>query len=199
LAAVGILGGTFDPVHYGHLIIAEAARDQLGLDRVEFLPANDPPHKPDDSVSPAADRVAMVCAAIRGIPYFNVNEVEIERTGPSFTVETLEHLKLRRPGDELVFIVGGDSLRDFPTWRSPGRIVELASLAVIQRPDARFNVEDLDERVPGLRERIHFVDTPLIEISATDLRDRIATSRSIRFQTPDNVIAYIKGHSLYTR
>ena len=122
MTRIGILGGTFDPIHYGHLIIAEAARDQLGLDRIEFIPANDPPHKPDGSVSPAPHRAAMVQAAIGPIDYFVLNCIEIERAGPSYTVDSLEQLARERPGDKFAFIVGGDSLRDLPSWRSPTRI-----------------------------------------------------------------------------
>ena len=197
MAAIGLLGGTFDPIHYGHLIIAEATRDQLELDRIEFLPANDPPHKPDAAVSPAQDRIAMVNAAIDGIPYFVVNCIEMERVGPSYTVDTLERLSERRPADDFFFIVGGDSLRDLPTWRSPARILELASLAVIDRPGATYDVDSLGSVLPGLQGRTAFIEAPLIDISATTLRARCAEGRSIRFQTPDPVIEYISSNALY--
>ena len=197
MASIGLLGGTFDPIHYGHLIIAEATRDQLGLDRIEFLPANDPPHKPDDAVSPVQDRIAMVQAAIDGVPYFTPNCIELERVGPSYTVDTLERLKVRRPEDDFFFIVGGDSLRDFPTWKSPARILELASLAVIDRPGATYDLPGLEAALPTLRERSAFIDAPLIDISATILRARCAEGRSIRFQTPDAVIRYIESTRLY--
>jgi nicotinate-nucleotide adenylyltransferase len=197
VASIGLLGGTFDPIHYGHLIIAEATRDQLGLDRIEFLPANDPPHKPDDAVSPVQDRIAMVQAAIDGVPYFTLNCIELERVGPSYTVDTLERLKVRRPEDDFYFIVGGDSLRDFPTWKAPARILELASLAVIDRPGATYDLPGLEGALPALRERAAFIDAPLIDISATILRTRCAEGRSIRFQTPDAVISYIDASDLY--
>jgi nicotinate-nucleotide adenylyltransferase len=197
VAAIGLLGGTFDPIHYGHLIIAEATRDQLGLERIEFVPANDPPHKPDSTVSPVDDRVAMVNAAIEQIPYFTINCIEMERAGPSYTVETLEQLKTRRPADDFFFIIGGDSLRDFRTWRSPGRILELASLAVIDRPGASYDLERIEREMPGLRQRTVFIEAPLIEISATSLRRRCWSGRSIRFQTPDAVIDYITSNALY--
>jgi nicotinate-nucleotide adenylyltransferase len=197
VASIGLLGGTFDPIHYGHLIIAEATRDQLGLDQVEFLPANDPPHKPDDAVSPVEDRIAMVEAAINGVPYFTLNCIEVERVGPSYTVDTLERLKIRRPQDDFYFIVGGDSLRDFPTWKAPARILELASLAIIDRPGATYDLSGLEATLPALRERSAFIDAPLIDISATILRTRCAEGRSVRFQTPDAVIAYIEAERLY--
>ena len=197
LAAIGILGGTFDPVHYGHLVIAEAARDQLGLDRVEFLPANDPPHKPNDSVSAARDRVAMVSAAIHTIDYFELNCIEIERAGPSYTVDTLERIRDTRSGDELYFIVGGDSLRDLPTWRSPRRILELATLAVVNRPGAAYDLGGLEASLPGLASRVRFIETPLIDLSSTELRRLCASGHSIRFQTPDPVITYLLENGLY--
>jgi nicotinate-nucleotide adenylyltransferase len=197
VARIGLLGGTFDPIHYGHLIIAEATRDQLGLDHIEFLPANDPPHKPDAAVSPVQDRIAMVNAAIEAIPYFVLNCIEMERAGPSYTVDTLERLKERRPYDDFFFIIGGDSLRDLPTWRLPARIIELASLAAINRPGATYDIEQLEAILPGLQSRTAFIEAPLIDISATTLRTRCAEGRSIRFQTPDPVIEYITSNTLY--
>ena len=197
LAAIGILGGTFDPVHYGHLVIAEAARDQLGLDHVEFLPANDPPHKPNDSVSSARDRVAMVSAAIDGIDYFTLNCVEIERAGPSYTVDTLERIREGTPSDDLVFIMGGDSLRDLPSWRSPLRILELATLAVVNRPGVAYELEGMEASLPGLTAGVRFIETPLIDLSSTNLRRLCSLGHSIRFQTPDPVIRYMLENNLY--
>jgi nicotinate-nucleotide adenylyltransferase len=197
VAQIGILGGTFDPIHYGHLIIAEAAMDQLGLDRIEFLPANDPPHKPEGSVSPARHRAAMVQTAIEPVDYFELNCIEMERAGPSYTVDSLEQLVRERPQDSFWFIIGGDSLRDLPSWRSPERILELASLAVIDRPGAIYDLAGLEGLVPGLRQRIALVEAPLIDLSATLLRRRFAAGGSIRFQTPDSVIAYMTANGLY--
>jgi nicotinate-nucleotide adenylyltransferase len=197
VAQIGILGGTFDPIHYGHLIIAEAAIDQLGLDRIEFLPANDPPHKPEGSVSPARHRAAMVQTAIDPVDYFELNCIEMERAGPSYTVDSLEQLVRERPQDSFWFIIGGDSLRDLPAWRSPERILELASLAVIDRPGAIYDLAGLEGLVPGLRQRIALVEAPLIDLSATLLRRRFAAGGSIRFQTPDSVIAYMTANGLY--
>jgi nicotinate-nucleotide adenylyltransferase len=197
VAQIGILGGTFDPIHFGHLIIAEAAMDQLGLDRIEFLPANDPPHKPEGSVSPARHRAAMVQTAIEPVDYFELNCIEMERAGPSYTVDSLEQLVRERPQDSFWFIIGGDSLRDLPSWRSPERILELASLAVIDRPGAIYDLAGLEGLVPGLRQRIALVEAPLIDLSATLLRRRFAAGGSIRFQTPDSVIAYMTANGLY--
>jgi nicotinate-nucleotide adenylyltransferase len=174
VAEIGILGGTFDPIHYGHLIIAEAARDQLRLDWVEFVPANDPPHKPDDAVSPVADRVAMVGLAIDDISYFHLNCVEVEREGPSYTVETLETLTSARPGDTFHFIIGGDSLRDFNSWRSPNRIAHLARLAA-DRSVGEWHARPLRCRTvdpisnPGSGHRVHRTGRTLSPHSVTRL------------------------------
>lgn len=197
MTRIGILGGTFDPIHYGHLIIAEAALDQLRLDRIEFLPANDPPHKPGESVSPVSHRAAMVRTAIRSIDYFSLNCLEMQRIGPSYTVDTLELLVGTRPDDTFWFIIGGDSLRDLPTWRSPDRILELASLAVVDRPGAAYDLDELECRLPGIRQCVAPVEAPLIDLSATELRRRVGLGGSIRFQTPDTVISYIREHALY--
>ena len=197
MARVGILGGTFDPIHYGHLIIAEAALDQLGLDQVEFLPANDPPHKPEGSVSTPRHRVAMVEAAIRSVDYFALNCIEMEREGPSYTADTLTQLAQSRPDDQFWFIIGGDSLRDLPSWRSPARILDVATLAIIERPGAVYDLDGLDRLIPGLRQRVAPVDAPLIDLSATLLRKRFAAGGSIRFQTPDSVITYMIANNLY--
>lgn len=197
MARVGILGGTFDPIHYGHLIIAEAALDQLRLDRVEFLPANDPPHKPEGSVSTPRHRVAMVEAAIRSVDYFALNCIEMEREGPSYTADTLTQLAQSRPDDQFWFIIGGDSLRDLPSWRSPARILDVATLAIIERPGAVYDLDGLDRLIPGLRQRVAPVDAPLIDLSATLLRKRFAAGGSIRFQTPDSVITYMIANNLY--
>ncbi len=197
MAKVGLLGGTFDPIHVGHLIIADAAYDALGLDHVEFLPANDPPHKPEDSVSAADVRAHMVELAIAGTPYFVLNRTELDRTGPSFTVDTLRAMWERRGGDEFTFIIGGDSLRDLPKWRAPERILAMARLAVIDRPGTSYAMDELERALPGVRERIDFIDAPRIDISSTELRNRVREGRSIRFQTADPVRAFIDEMQLY--
>lgn len=197
MARIGILGGTFDPIHYGHLIIAECARDQLDLERVEFVPANDPPHKPESTVSRAGDRVAMVEAAISGIEHFSVNCIEIERSGPSYTVDTLERLTSSRPADNFWFVIGGDSLRDLPTWRSPERILALARLGVVDRPGADYDLVELERQLPTLRDRLAVVVAPLMDISATMMRQSLGAGRSVRFQTPDAVIEYVSARGLY--
>lgn len=197
LARVGLLGGTFDPIHVGHLIIAEATRDQLGLDYVEFIPASDPPHKPEQAVSPSHHRLAMVAAAIAEIDNFVINPIELDRAGPSFTGDTLSLLRETRPADEFHFIVGGDSFRDLPDWREPRRIVELVRLAVISRPGATFELDALELTIPGLSGQITWIDAPMIDIASRSLRQAMGDGRSVRFQVPDAVIDYAATHHLY--
>lgn len=192
----GLFGGTFDPVHIGHLIIAEVAFDALGLDSVEFLVAGDPPHKTDETVTPAALRIEMVRAAIADTPHFGINLVELERAGPSYTAETLRQLSAERDEDWF-FIVGGDSLRDFASWREPSEIVRLARLAVIDRPGSTYDLDALDRSAPGIGARIDFVDGPLIDISSTELRERVRIGRSIRFQTVESVRSLIDEKRMY--
>lgn len=199
MAKIGVLGGTFDPIHLGHLILAEQARTYLGLERVLFVPAGQPWRKAGRSIAPVADRVAMVKAALAGDPYFEVSLVESERRGPSYTAETLTVLRdLLGAGAALYFILGQDALADLPHWREPGRIVAQARLAVASRagwrpPDA----EELERAIPGIHARIDLVPMPLVEISSTDIRRRVAEGISTRFLLPAAVEAYIRQRGLY--
>lgn len=192
----GLLGGTFDPIHIGHLIIAEAAFDALRLDSVEFVIAKDPPHKTGEDVTPVELRVEMARLAIAGTPHFALNLSELVREGPSFTADTLRRLSKERD-DAWHFIVGGDSLRDFRTWREPAEIVRLARIAVIDRPGTDYDFAELCAGVPGLGERTDFIDGPSIDISSTELRRWIREGRSIRFQTTDSVRAFIDEKRMY--
>lgn len=196
---VGILGGTFDPLHLGHLILAEQARTRLGLERVLFVPAGQPWRKAGRRIAPVADRVAMVQAALAGDPYFAVSLVESERRGPSYTVDTLATLRAQLgPAAELHFILGQDALGDLPHWREPRRIVAQARLVVAAR--AGWTPPDLaalEAAAPGIRTRIELVVMPQVEISSTDIRRRVAEGASIRFLVPAAVAAYIERHGLY--
>ncbi len=196
---VGMLGGTFDPIHLGHLILAEQARAGLGLDRVLFVPAGQPWRKAGRQIAPVADRVAMVRAALGDDPYFELSLVESERAGPSYTADTLEALHEQLgDGVELFFILGQDALADLPNWRDPGRIVARARLVVAAR--AGWTPADLAalERVaPGIRERIDVVVMPRIDISSTDIRRRVTAADSIRFLVPPAVERYIAETGLY--
>lgn len=196
---IGILGGSFDPVHYGHLLIAESAREQLSLDQVRFTPAGDPPHKPGQPLTEPRRRLEMLELAISGCEKFTVDPRELHRKGPSFTVDTLHELRAEAPNDEFYFLLGADSLRDLLTWREPRTIAELATLAVCNRPGvAAPDRNQIRQWVgPEIADRVVLVDMPGVDLSATELRDRAASGRSLRFLTPRAVEAYIQQHGLY--
>lgn len=199
---IGIFGGTFDPIHIGHLAIAEAARDGLGLGLVVFVPTRLPVHKPGRLVSPAEDRVAMVALAIAANPDFALSRAEVDRSGPSYAVDTLEGFvtEVGRSGREpdLRFILSAEAYAGLPAWHRPERVLELARMAVVPRPGAPVvDLDAMDRLLPGARARTDLVDGPLLAISASAIRDRVATGRSIRYLVPDAVIAYIGDHGLY--
>jgi nicotinate-nucleotide adenylyltransferase len=194
---LGIFGGTFDPVHLGHLIIAEEFLHTLRLDRVLFLPTSRPPHKEGQVVSPVADRVAMLTLAITGNPRFDLSLIDAEQTEPTYTADSLQRLAAAYPGSELIFLIGLDSLRDLPSWHEPERIVEQARLGVAGRPDVELDLDAVLDAVPAARGRLDMVDVPQIGISATDLRDRVRRGAPIRYQVPDPVERYIVEHGLY--
>ncbi len=200
-APVGLLGGTFDPIHNGHLVIAATVRSALDLAGVVFIPAGIPPHKPGQPVSPAADRRAMVELAIASEPAFSLSRIELDRPGRSYTVDTLAGLVAddRHAGGGLEFILSAEALAGFPSWREPARILELARLAVVPRAGARpFDREWFDAHLPGWRERIDFVDGPLIDVSASVIRDRVRSGLPIDGLVPPSVADYIERHHLYT-
>jgi nicotinate-nucleotide adenylyltransferase len=195
---LGILGGTFDPIHHGHLVAAEEASYQLALDRVLFVPAGAPPHKPARPISPASHRLRMVELAIAGKPHFAVSRVDIDRPAPSYTVDTLKLLRAEWGREtRFFFIEGNDSLSDMVNWYQPQRLIELCELAVVRRPGSEIDLPALEKRLPGLTERVHWVQIPLLEISSTDLRARIRAGRSISYLVPREVEAYIQEHGLY--
>ena len=193
---VGILGGTFDPPHYGHLILAELAADNLALDRVLFVPAADPPHKGGLRAS-AQHRVALVERAIAGNPRFALSRVDLDRPGPHYSVEMVQLVQAEFPGAALIFLIGGDSLRDLPTWSRPDELIKRVRLGVMRRPGSAPDLTQLEREIPGLGQRIDWIDAPQIEISASALARRVAAGLSIRYQTPDAVRAYIEDHQLY--
>ena len=204
---LGIFGGTFDPVHYGHLLVGESCRDQIGLDQVWFLPAAVPPHKQLRELAPAAQRMEMLELAIGGHEAFRVCPYEVERGGVNYTVDSLAHFRQEDPARELFFLMGADSLRDLATWREPRRICELALPAIVIRtlPGTEDDAESVDlspleslvspERLETIRR--HEVRMPRIDLSSSDIRRRVATGRSIRYQTPRAVEKYIETHGLY--
>ena|SRR5579885_233580 len=198
---VGVFGGTFDPVHLGHLILAEHCREQARLDQVWFVPAARPPHKLDRPLTRFDQRAEMLALALAGNPAFRVNELEKDRPGPSYTADTLAELHRRHPADEFCLLVGSDTLADLPAWHAPEEVVRLAELVVVARPD--HPVPDAAEVRAALRLaegqtlRYQVVRSPLIDISSRELRRRVGEGKSIRYQVPRAVECYILEKRLY--
>jgi len=199
VARLGIFGGTFDPIHLGHLLIAEEFREQLQLDRVLFLPAGQPPHKSGRPISPVQHRLAMLHLAIGGEPAFGISYVDVQRPGPCYTADSLAILRSQYPGDELFFLMGEDSLAALPTWRAPNRIAAQAIMAVALRPGVTIHLDRVIAAVPTARDRIQLVRAPLIQIAASDIRRRVAEGRSIRYHVPREVEDYIYANQLYVQ
>ena len=196
---IGVLGGTFDPVHNGHLHIADALRAALDLDGVLWVPAGRPPHKSDQIVSSDHDRLAMLDLALAGSATDEISTIDIDRSGPSYTADTLEILAEHFPNAQLFFLMGEDSLRDLPEWHHPERILRVAKLAVAGRPGVETDLESLEFQVPGVRKRVHVVPTEEIAISSSEIRRRVKENQSIRGLVPASVEAYIQEHGLYAR
>lgn len=196
---IGLFGGTFDPVHLGHLVLAEQCREQCELDEVWFIPAGRPPHKTEQSISSGKIRAEMLEFATAGHAQFRVNQVELQRDELSFTVDTLRRLKSEDPSRELFFLIGADSLIDLPKWREPEQIGQLCTIVAVNRPGSDVGSSEwVRQHLPaGLFERIIQVAVPGIEISSRDLRQRIQSGRSIRYMVPRAVETYIMQHGLY--
>jgi len=195
---LGILGGTFNPVHLGHLICAQEAHLQLGLARVLLIPAAQSPHKPFDEEDPGAEHRLELCRlAVGGDRRFEVSSIEVERAGPSYTVDTLRELHSREPDSELYLIVGGDVAAGLPTWREPEQVLSLARLAVAKRRGTPRS--SIDQALGSLSggEETAFFEMPTIEISSTDIRDRVGRGEPITYLVPDAVATYIDEHRLY--
>ncbi len=196
--STGILGGTFDPPHNGHLAIAQAALDYLGLEQVLFAPTRQPPHKPNQPITPVDARVEMVRLAISRYSAFVLSRVDVDRAGPNYTADTLRLLR-RQFGDDtaMYFIMGMDSLASLLTWYKPEEIVRLCKLAVIQRPGFTADLSVLEAKIPEIRERVVFVPASPVDISASDIQRRVRKGESIAGLVPPAVAAYIQQHHLY--
>lgn len=195
--AVGLMGGTFDPIHVGHLVIAEAAREALSLDQILFVPAGRPPHKPAAEVTGVDHRVAMVELAIADNQGFELSRIEVDRAGPSFTVDTVEELAANA---DVTVILSAETFRELPTWHEPYRLFAAARVAVVPRegypaPDPVW----LAATFPGREDRVTYLDAPHLGISSTGIRARVAAGRSIRYLVPAAVGAYITTNDLYRR
>lgn len=211
MARTAVFGGSFNPIHYGHLLMADEVQEALGADRVLFVPAASPPHKPAATLAPAADRYAMVERAIAGDPRFAISDVELARSGSSYTVDTLD--TLARTGDELLLLIGSETFLDLLSWREPRRIAALARLVVVPRSGSPFDPEsDAARKVLGALGQpgfVHLVRPPLppsgvlvvhatsLPISASDLRRRAAAGRSLAYRLPPSVIELIRARGLY--
>jgi nicotinate-nucleotide adenylyltransferase len=201
LRAWGVLGGTFDPVHFAHLAIAEQTRQALGLEKVLFVPAGIPPHKRDQLVTPPSHRVAMLELAIAGNPRFRLSRLEVDRPGPSYAVDTIELLAAESRSEgraEPVMIVSAEALRGLNAWRDPERVLDLCRMAVVPRrgyptPGAPW----LAEHFPGREARFTFLEGPDLGHSASDIRHRVSQGRSVRYLVPEAVESYIAEHVLY--
>jgi nicotinate-nucleotide adenylyltransferase len=198
---LGIFGGTFDPVHLGHLLLAECCREQCRLDEVWFLPAAVPPHKLERDLTPANQRIEMLELAVAGNPAFSVSRFETDRGGINYTVDTLEHFRQEEPARELFFLLGADMFLDLPHWRNPARVCELAVPIVVRRPGCGevdfgcLNGLASAERIDLFRR--HQVEMPAMGISSTDIRRRASLGQSLRYLLPRAVEMYIERHGLY--
>ena len=192
---VGVLGGTFDPVHAGHLLLAERARDSLHLDLVLFVPAGEPWRKSHRAITHASHRLAMLQLALQDNDAFGISDVELTREGPSYTADTLAALAGERLDDEFYFIVGSDALADLPKWHEPKRIVRHAMLAVAPREAQLTDASALG--IAGIEGRVVAFTMPRIDLSSTDIRARVAARASVRYMLPATVLAYIEDHGLY--
>jgi nicotinate-nucleotide adenylyltransferase len=185
---VGLFGGSFDPVHHGHLIVGQVAAETLGLDRLRFVPAREQPFKRGRHGAPPEDRVAMLELAIEGHAGFELERAELERDGPSYTVDTLRTLRARDPGTELVLLLGADAAAELEQWYQAGELPGLARIVVFARPGSRIPESSLIQQT---------IRVPAIDISATDIRRRVREGRSIRYLVPDAVAEYVSRHRLY--
>ncbi len=195
---IGVFGGTFDPIHIGHLILAAEARHQLQLDQIVLAPAGDPPHKPDSPISPLHHRLAMCRLAVADDNEISISLIDAERPGPHYTSDMLRLFRERVGAEvELYFLMGLDSLRDLPTWHEPEWLVHNCRLAALRRHDVEIDWEGLEEELPGVRERVVVLDMPELDIASSSLRERVRTGQPIRYQVTREVELYIREQGLY--
>jgi nicotinate-nucleotide adenylyltransferase len=185
---IGLFGGSFDPVHHGHLIVAQVAAEELGLELLRFVPAREQPFKQGQHRSSPQHRAAMLTLALAGMPEFSLERAELDRAGPSYTVDTLRHLRQKEPGTEFLLLLGADAAADLPAWYQADQISALARVAVFARPGTTVPASAWIDTV---------VEVPAIDISATQVRQRIAQGQSVRYWVPDAVAEYIATHRLY--
>ena len=195
---LGIFGGTFDPPHVGHLILAMEAYDQLNLDRVLWVLAPNPPHKMGKKISPVEIRIEMVQAAIDEDEKFEFSRVDVDRPGPHYVLDTMRILHRQKPEAELVFLMGGDSLHDLPSWHEPDLFIQACDkLGVMRRPGEVINMTELEKRFPNISAKVEFIEAPLLEISSNQIRSLVSTSKPYRYYLPIDVYAIIQKRKLY--
>jgi nicotinate-nucleotide adenylyltransferase len=191
---IGLFGGSFNPPHIAHLIVAETVRDQFGLEQIWWIPSHNPPHKHDSELATAEHRLEMTRRATAENPAFTVSDIEIQREGVSYTVDTLRTLQQEHPEASFWLIIGSDSMRDFDQWHCPDEIVDRVPLIVYKRPGAISSIAN-----PRYSNHVRFADAPLLEVSGTEVRARCRRKRSIRYLVPDAVRDYIRAQNLYAQ
>ena len=194
---VGIFGGTFDPIHHGHLVAAEEARAVLRLDKVLVVPAGEPPHKSARPISPLEHRVAMVQLAIASNPHFVVSRVDLDRPGPHYSVDMVTRLRRDMGPGDVFLIVGMDSLMDLPSWHESERLMGLCYIVGVNRPGYTYDLAPLEKAVPGISAHIQVLEAPQLEISSHELQERVRRGLPIKYQVPESVEEYIHRHKLY--
>lgn len=195
---IGIFGGTFDPPHLGHLILAAEALDQLRLSRLLWVLTPDPPHKQGNVITPLEYRLEMVEAAIRHDPAFELSSVEIDRPGPHYALDTVNLLAEKYPRSELVYLIGGDSLHDLPAWHRPQDFVRAChALGVMRRPGDVIDLASIEALLPGISAKVEFIEAPLLEISSSQIRQRVADGRPYRYYLQEPVFRIIQSRRLY--
>ncbi|HWQ47100.1 MAG TPA: nicotinate-nucleotide adenylyltransferase [Longilinea sp.] len=196
---IGVFGGTFDPPHVGHLILAMEAVNQMHLDLVLWVLTPDPPHKSNWQITPVEKRQVMLEAAIVGDPQFVLSRVDIDRPAPHYAVDTIRLLKTQYPNDSLVYLIGGDSLHDFPAWHDPvGLVSELDSIGVLRRPADDVDMSALEKVIPGLTSKTSFINAPQIEISGRVIRRLVASQLNYRYYLPPAVFTLVQQFKLYS-
>lgn len=195
---IGYFGGTFDPPHIGHLILASEAADQFNLSRLLWVLTPAPPHKQEQTITPLKHRLAMLQSMIADNPIFEISRLEIDRPGPHYAMDTVRLLAEQEPNTDIIFLIGGDSLWDLPTWRfSSDLVTAVSKIGVMRRPGDFSNLAELEAKLPGVTEKIMFIDALLQPVSSRELRRRIAAGKRVRYYVPPSVCEYIESHLLY--
>jgi nicotinate-nucleotide adenylyltransferase len=195
---IGIFGGTFDPPHVGHLILAEESYAQLGLDLVLWVLTPHPPHKVRRKITPTSDRLEMVQKAIMGNPAFEISRADIDRPPPHYALDTVRAIRKRNTDAELIYLMGSDSLADLPDWHDPRMFVQVCdAIGIMCRPGGLIDLQDLEAEIPGLESKVCFIQAPLLEISSSRLRLRIRQGLAFRYYLPSPVYEFIQHRNLY--